>query len=76
MEDYWGTNKATQPMLPSIGIPTTIGTGSEAQSYALIAQTDTHIKMACGDKKARFGTVIWMRHSRKLCRDVSPQSLE
>ena len=58
MADYWGTNKATQPMLPSIGIPTTIGTGSEAQSYALIAQADTHIKMACGDKKARFGTVI------------------
>ena len=44
MEDYWGTNKATKPMIPSIGIPTTIGTGSEAQSYALIAQEDTHIK--------------------------------
>ncbi len=58
MEDYWGTNKATQPMLPSIGIPTTIGTGSEAQSFALIAQAETHIKMACGDKKAQFGTVI------------------
>ena len=58
MEDYWGTNKATQPMLPSIGIPTTIGTGSEAQSFALIAQEETHIKMACGDTKARFGTVI------------------
>lgn len=58
MEDYWGTNKATKPMLPSIGIPTTIGTGSEAQSYALIAQEDTHIKMACGDKKAKFETVI------------------
>ena len=58
MEDYWGTNKATQPMLPSIGVPTTIGTGSEAQSYALISQTDTYIKMACGDKKARFGTVL------------------
>ena len=58
MQDYWGTNKATQPMLPSIGIPTTIGTGSDAQSFALIAQEDTHIKMACGDKKAQFGTVI------------------
>ena len=58
MEDYWGTNKATRPMLPSIGIPTTIGTGSEAQSFALISQADTHIKMACGDKKARFGTVL------------------
>ena len=52
MADYWGTNKATEPMLPSIGIPTTIGTGSEAQSFALISQPDTHIKMACGDKKS------------------------
>lgn len=58
MEDYWGTNKAMRPMLPSIGIPTTIGTGSESQSFALIAQEDTHIKMACGDKKAQFRTVI------------------
>ncbi|MXV73989.1 iron-containing alcohol dehydrogenase [Candidatus Poribacteria bacterium] len=58
MADYWGTNKAAEPMLPSIGIPTTIGTGSEAQSFALISQPETHIKMACGDKKARFGTVI------------------
>ena len=58
MEDYWGTNKATKPMLPSIGIPTTIGTGSEAQSYAIIAQEDTHVKMACGDKKAKFRTVL------------------
>lgn len=58
MEDYWGTNKASKPMLPSIGIPTTIGTGSEAQSYALIAQEETHVKMACGDKKAQFDTVV------------------
>ncbi len=58
MEDYWGTNRATKPMLPSIGIPTTIGTGSEAQSYALISQEGTHIKMACGDKKAKFKTVV------------------
>ena len=58
MEDYWGVDKATNQMLPSIGIPTTAGTGSEAQSFALIAQEDTHQKMACGDKKARFRTVI------------------
>lgn len=58
MEDYWGTNKAAKPMLPSVGIPTTIGTGSEAQSYALIAQEETHIKMACGDKKSQFSTVV------------------
>jgi alcohol dehydrogenase len=52
MQDYWGQGKATQPMLPLIAVPTTAGTGSEAQSYALIADAQTHLKMACGDKKA------------------------
>ena len=52
MEDYWGHHKATRPMLPFIAIPTTAGTGSECQSYALIAQENTHAKMACGDPKA------------------------
>ena len=52
MEDYWGIGKATQPMLPMIAVPTTAGTGSEAQSFALIAHPETHMKMACGDKKA------------------------
>src|SRR5207237_2003769 len=36
MADYRGFGKATRPMLPSVGVPTTAGTGSEAQSYALI----------------------------------------
>ena len=58
MEDYWGSGKAAKPMLPSIGIPTTAGTGSEAQSYALIEQDGTRRKMACGDPKARFVAVI------------------
>jgi len=58
IEDYWGIGKASKPMLPSIGIPTTAGTGSEAQSFALIEKEDTHQKMACGDLKARFKTVI------------------
>jgi len=58
MEDYWGVGKASQPMLPSLGVPTTAGTGSEAQSFALIAQEDTHRKMACGDEKAHFAAVI------------------
>lgn len=58
MADYQGMGRATKPMLPSVGIPTTAGTGSEAQSYALIADADTHVKMACGDLKARFKTVI------------------
>jgi alcohol dehydrogenase len=58
MEDYVGFGKATKPMLPSIGIPTTAGTGSEAQSYALIADERTHMKTACGDKKAAFRVAI------------------
>lgn len=52
MEDYWGIGKAKRPMLPTIAVPTTAGTGSEAQSFAVIAHPKTHIKMACGDKKA------------------------
>jgi alcohol dehydrogenase len=52
MRDYWGMGKAIRPMLPLIAIPTTAGTGSEAQSFAIIADTQTHVKMACGDKKA------------------------
>jgi alcohol dehydrogenase len=54
MADYKGHGKATKPMLPSIGVPTTAGTGSEAQCYALITDESTHLKMACGDKKAAF----------------------
>jgi alcohol dehydrogenase len=58
MIDYKGFGKATRPMLPSIGVPTTSGTGSEAQSYALIADEKTHLKMACGDRKAAFKAAI------------------
>jgi len=58
MRDYQGFAKARAPMLPSIGIPTTAGTGSEAQSYALISDAETHVKMACGDPKAAFRVAI------------------
>jgi len=54
MSDYKGFGKATEPMLPSIAVPTTAGTGSESQSFALIADDKTHMKMACGDRKAAF----------------------
>jgi alcohol dehydrogenase len=58
MRDYRGHGKASRPMLPSIGVPTTAGTGSEAQSYALISDAQTHAKMACGDEKAAFRVAI------------------
>jgi alcohol dehydrogenase len=58
MADYKGFGRAKKPMLPSIGVPTTSGTGSEAQSYALIADEKTHLKMACGDRKAAFVVAI------------------
>ncbi|MEM7454725.1 MAG: iron-containing alcohol dehydrogenase [Planctomycetota bacterium] len=52
MQDYWGVGKALKEMLPMIAVPTTAGTGSEMQSFALISDAETHVKMACGDKKA------------------------
>lgn len=58
MADYRGYGKATKPMLPMIAIPTTAGTGSEAQSYALISDAETHVKMACGDTKAAFRVAL------------------
>jgi alcohol dehydrogenase len=58
MKDYRGFGKASHPMLASIGVPTTAGTGSEAQSYAVISDAETHAKMACGDPKAAFRIAI------------------
>ena len=58
MRDYWGVGKAARPMLPLVAVPTTAGTGSECQSFALIADERTHQKMACGDPKAAARVAI------------------
>jgi len=58
IHDYQGVGKATTDLLPMIAIPTTAGTGSEAQSFALISDAKTHVKMPCGDARAACRTAI------------------
>ena len=58
MSDYQGYGKASKPLLPMLAVPTTAGTGSDAQSYAVIADADTGLKMACGDAKATFRVAL------------------
>jgi alcohol dehydrogenase len=58
MADYRGYGKASIPLLPMMGVPTTAGTGSEAQSYAVIADATTRMKMACGDPSAAVKVAI------------------
>jgi alcohol dehydrogenase len=58
MSDYQGHGKAKGDMLPFIAIPTTAGTGSECQSYAVLCRDGSHEKMACGDPRAMAKVAI------------------
>jgi len=51
LADFEGRHETEHELLPLIAVPTTAGTGTEAQSFALIGEPDTQRKMACGDPK-------------------------
>lgn len=70
MEDYRGYDRAPNPLPPLLGVPTTAGTGSEAQSYALISRDRDHRKMACGAPSAMFRAVV---HDPTLLGSAPPE---
>jgi alcohol dehydrogenase len=58
MSDYQGHGKGRGDMLPFVAVPTTAGTGSECQSFAIVCRDGSHEKMACGDPRAMARVAI------------------
>lgn len=58
IEQYQGYAKGAGALAPMIALPTTAGTGSEAQTYAILSHPTTHLKMAIGDPQAAFRLAI------------------
>lgn len=56
MRDYWGYGNVPKPLLPMLAVPTSAGTGSEAQTTTSIA--DAGKKLTCGDPKIFFRAAI------------------
>jgi len=51
IRDYEGVDKSKNPMAPLIAINTTAGTASEITRFAVITNSETHVKMALADWK-------------------------
>jgi alcohol dehydrogenase len=49
IRDYEGLNKLTKSLPPFLAINTTAGTASELTRFAIITNTDTHVKLAIVD---------------------------
>ena len=56
--DIRGHHRGDTPLLPMIGVPTTAGAGSEAQSSATIVDAVTRTSTVCGDPSAAMRVAL------------------